>query len=431
MNIIKKDAFDEYKFAQHWENDTEFHKFFPGGRKFEKGFEGDCADVFATLFRKKWRYAEGDEDPHLKRFIESMKETEDYKNLRRVTVRKAGAAFEGMKKLIEAYDRSGKEEDAQKRRIEAREAIREAKKAAEEYSAIADTCGLGCGDHEPGESGAAAEAEKIKAIQKLMKNDFTKKIMAMAGRAQSVANHEIETKCDRGDTKLVGVEMGGNLSKILPSELCFAGACPELFAYRMLEGQLLQYRTEGEKPMGYGPIIVCIDESGSMYGPKNMFAKALLFGMWIVANSQKRPFYVIRFAHRFQTHKIEKLRDIMALLDMFMNGGTDFEDPLNETIRIITDAQGTDPDMKTADLIFLTDGIGRVSKTVLEQILEKKRQLKFKILAAMVTSANDMRSTDVELAKKVLKSFSDEVFDINNIYADNEFLKRSLSIGGD
>jgi len=87
--------------------------------------------------------------------------------------------------------------------------------------------------------------------------------------------------------------------------------------------------------------------------------------------------------------------------------------------------------MKTADLIFLTDGIGRVSKTVLEQILEKKRQLKFKILAAMVTSANDMRSTDVELAKKVLKSFSDEVFDINNIYADNEFLKRSLSIGGD
>jgi uncharacterized protein with von Willebrand factor type A (vWA) domain len=431
MKTVKKGAFDEYKFAQHWKYDTDFQKFFPGGSKFDQGFEGDCSDVFATLFRKKWKYAEGDEDPHLKRFIESMKETEEYKNLRRVTVKKAGASFEGMKKLMEAYDRSGKEEDAQKRRIAAREAAQEATKAAEDYTRVADTCGLGCGDQEFGEDGEAAEADKIRAIQKLMKNDFTKQIIDMAGRAQSVANHAIETKCDRGDTKLVGVETGGNLTKILPSELCFAATCPELFIYRMLEGQLMQYKSEGEKPMGYGPIIVCIDESGSMYGPKNLFAKALLFGMWVVANNQKRSFYVIRFSTAIKTHKIEKLRDITALLDMFMNGGTNFEDPLLETVKIISDAQGTNPEMKTADMIFLTDGIGHVSRKVLDQIMEKKQQLRFKILSAMITSAGDMRSSDVALAKKILETFSDTVFSINDIYKDNEFLKSSLSIGGD
>jgi hypothetical protein len=49
----------------------------------------------------------------------------------------------------------------------------------------------------------------------------------------------------------------------------------------------------------------------------------------------------------------------------------------------------------------------------------------------MITSAGDMRSSDVALAKKILETFSDTVFSINDIYKDNEFLKSSLSIGGD
>lgn len=429
MKVVKKDAFDTYKFNQFWKNDPDFQRFFKGGSKFSQGFQGDCEDLFTIMFKKKWKFDAPENDPHLRKFIESLKETDEYNQLRRSTVRKAGASFEAMKKLMESYDREGKDEDPQKRRIAARKAAKEAQQAADDYTRVESLCGLGCGE-QAGEDFEAEEAERIKAVQKLLKNDFIKKILDMAGRMQSVATHAIESKLDRGDLKVVGVETGGDLGKILPSELCISKACEPLFIYRMIEKQLMQYRGEGKKPMGHGPIIVCIDESGSMRGSKNVFAKAFLFGMWVVAMAQRRTFHVIRFAYNATHHVVSSLKDITKLMEIFMGGGTSFEPPLKKAVEIISDAEQKNPEMKTADMIFLTDGVGHVSEKVLKEIKDKKDRLNFKVLSALIVSSHDMRSSDINLAKKVLGSFSDEVFDIRDIYKDNAFVKKALSIGG-
>lgn len=429
MKVVKKDAFDTYKFNTYWKAQPDLMKEFRGGIKFNNSFKEDCEDVFAALFRKKWRYEKEIVDPHLQRYLDSLRETTEFHDLRRTTVMNPGEAFEGMKRLMEGYDRSGKEDNDQKRRVEAREDAKAAQKKVEEYAAIAATCGLGCGEREFGEELEAAEAERIGMIQRLLKNDFIKKIVDMAGRMQSTAYHAIETTLDRGEDEMVGVELGGDLSKVLSSELVELNASPELFVSRMVKGELLQYKGAAEKPMGYGPIIVCVDESGSMYGNKNLFAKAFLYGMWVVANRFKREFWVVRFSTSTQTQHVKTPRDITSLLDVFMGGGTDFEKPLREVVRLIEDAQGTNPNLRIADMIFLTDGVGRLSPSVLQEIMGKKAEIRFKVISAIITGVADHESVNVKLALAVLKQFSDEVFNVADIYQEDEFVKKALSIG--
>src|SRR5262245_62472889 len=89
---------------------------------------------------------------------------------------------------------------------------------------------------------------------------------------------------------MVGVVLGGDLGRLLPHELARL-VIPELeddVLRRLVEGQVMCREYRATEPVGKGPVIVCVDESGSMEGEKAHTAKALALALAWVARHQGR-----------------------------------------------------------------------------------------------------------------------------------------------
>jgi uncharacterized protein with von Willebrand factor type A (vWA) domain len=75
----------------------------------------------------------------------------------------------------------------------------------------------------------------------------------------------------------------------------------DLFYLRFAERGLMQYDLIGHEPEGQGPIIIAIDESGSMttdYGGMTgeVWSKAVMLALLSIARLQKRDLAVIHFS---------------------------------------------------------------------------------------------------------------------------------------
>jgi uncharacterized protein with von Willebrand factor type A (vWA) domain len=68
------------------------------------------------------------------------------------------------------------------------------------------------------------------------------------------------------------------------------------FKRRFVEGQLLEYAVRGEDKAGRGPMVVCIDGSGSMAGAKELWAKAVTLALADIARLERRQCRAIIFS---------------------------------------------------------------------------------------------------------------------------------------
>ena len=112
----------------------------------------------------------------------------------------------------------------------------------------------------------------------------------LAGRFRRVAQSKQRWKVTHGLDDVVGVEPGGDISRLLPIELAQL-TVPELeldTLRRIVERQALCREHHATEPVGKGPIILAIDESGSMQGEKAHTAKALGLALAWIARHQKR-----------------------------------------------------------------------------------------------------------------------------------------------
>ncbi len=112
----------------------------------------------------------------------------------------------------------------------------------------------------------------------------------LAGRFRRVAQSKQRMKAAHGLDDVVGVEPGGDISRLLPSELARI-AVPELeldALRRFAERQALCLARSSTEPAGKGPVIVAVDKSGSMHGDKAHTAKALALALAWVARRQRR-----------------------------------------------------------------------------------------------------------------------------------------------
>lgn len=158
------------------------------------------------------------------------------------------------------------------------------------------------------------------------------------------------------------VESGNNLERVLPVEL----SMPEdLFFKRYVTKELQQFSSPGKnKPqkieehrkdprLTKGPIIVCVDTSGSMAGRPLKIAFSLLRQLLRMAKKQKRPCYLISFSIRAKAIDLAKPRN-WGKLDHFLSdsfsGGTDGEQMLAEAIRVLQ--TGT---YEMADVLIISD----------------------------------------------------------------------------
>jgi uncharacterized protein with von Willebrand factor type A (vWA) domain len=167
-----------------------------------------------------------------------------------------------------------------------------------------------------------------------------------------------------------------------------------LWHARRAERTLLTYRVEGvdfervpgereeqeaktrQKPAdGRGPILVCLDTSGSMEGLPECVAKALVLESMRVAYAEKRACYLYAFSGPGDVleHELSLteagLGRLMAVLTMSFHGGTDVSAPLVRAV-----ARLDEGGWGRADLLVVSDGEFPVSSSTRELIARARAQ---------------------------------------------------------
>ena len=233
--------------------------------------------------------------------------------------------------------------------------------------------------------------QKRDLMQKLNNSTKLKDIAELAGRLRRVAAQKQRTKSDFAREEINSVEQGNDFARLLPSEkLNLMGSEEQelLFFSRYTDGKCLQYSLKGKEEQGRGPIIICCDESGSMSGAPDTWAKAASLALLEVAQRQKRSWVFIHFSSRVtKIHKVEAGKvdqgELINCMEHFSGGGTSFELPLREAIKQVED-EGS---MKEADILFITDGAARTTPHFNQWLTDKCDDLECSIYSILVNGA--------------------------------------------
>jgi len=240
-----------------------------------------------------------------------------------------------------------------------RRAIKEASDKVDEIDAQMSAFGIG---KQPGDDGFTDPEQKLRIAKLLADNQKLKEIAKLAGRFQAEAKKVQRNKVKHGYEEVIDIEIGANIERLLPSELMKLGDDTlELLFYKgYCEQGLMQYRLESTEKQSQGPIVFCIDNSGSMSGQREIWSKAIGLAIAQIAMAQRRTFEIIHFDSRVSrkdvflagTSNPEKLIESCA---HFSGGGTDINCALKEAIEDIRVGE-QDVSLKKADIICITDG---------------------------------------------------------------------------
>jgi uncharacterized protein with von Willebrand factor type A (vWA) domain len=226
-------------------------------------------------------------------FVQQLLETPDYQSLHTSTMLNAAAAEIATAAFAEQFAELRKDEpkheDATEREMATLRAVGKAlDKASEEVEECREAAAaLGLGPCGAGSNDAQAVAALFKRVRG---NTTLRRICELAGRYRRVAQSKQRRKATHGLDDMVGVILDGDLGRLLPQDLAKL-ALPEFeddIFRRLVEGQCMSREYRATEPVGKGPVVVVVDESGSMQGDKVHTAKALALALAWVARQQHR-----------------------------------------------------------------------------------------------------------------------------------------------
>lgn len=235
------------------------------------------------------------------------------------------------------------------------------------------------------------------------------------------------------------IQYSGDISRIIPSELTkFNDEDLEVyFLSQWLDKRLMSYALKGwddvtekeSKNERRGPVVICIDTSGSMSGTPEHLAKALFLAILKITKKEKRNVHAILFSgpgqfkgYSFKTSTFDRPKfnnsdddssyqqkiqdwmnkkhdyyeDAIDLVSKSFHGGTDFNTPLEKAKEMLSQEE-----YKKADILFITDGISFVND-VTDQITEEIKKNEARIFSIIVGAE-----------KKVVDKFSDFLYIVN------------------
>jgi uncharacterized protein with von Willebrand factor type A (vWA) domain len=122
-----------------------------------------------------------------------------------------------------------------------------------------------------------------------------------------------------------------------------------------LERQCLQYLLTGTETLGKGPLVVALDKSGSMEGPRDIWATALALALLDQAQRENRVFALLLFDAGVKYEAIVKPRDPLPEVALFQGcgGGTSIEAVITRALAIIETHPGA---LRKSDIVLVTDG---------------------------------------------------------------------------
>ncbi|HET6871648.1 MAG TPA: VWA domain-containing protein [Sporolactobacillaceae bacterium] len=249
--------------------------------------------------------------------------------------------------------------------------------------------------------------DQIVLAEKMSTNDKLKEIAEWAGRFKQIARKKQKSKYDES-VERSGIIIGNQIERLMPMELAqYASPITKIdFLRRFAEGELFQYEQKGKETLGKGPVVLCLDQSGSM-NDMDTQAKGFALALMSIARKQKRDFALILFSTDTKTMEYEKGKikphDMVELAQTFLGGGTYFDRPLKSALQVIEKSR-----FKKADVIFVTDGEAYLKPEFIKELNRKKREKEFSILSILLGTEN--AKTVKEFAEKIVKAkdFTDE-----------------------
>ncbi len=228
--------------------------------------------------------------------------------------------------------------------------------------ASAAMAGLGVGS-DPGVR-ARVTAPRAEVLQALRTDKKLQRIAKIAGRLRSQAVRKQAEKVNHAQSELNDIITGNNVARLLPSEtVLLADEETEMLLYaKLAEGRALQYELRGKEVVCQGPIILAIDESGSMAGTRDEWAKGVALALAEIAARQNRAFAVLHFdtdvshVQEFPNPKNMAWDEVMDLATHFSGGGTVIRRPLEKAHSMIVEARKTNAKLGKSDVILITDG---------------------------------------------------------------------------
>lgn len=175
-----------------------------------------------------------------------------------------------------------------------------------------------------------------------------------------------------------GIDRSGDFARMLPSEAVWLihPVLTRAWHARRAENALLVYRAEEDAEdlrlrdqdvadggdvettrRDRGPVIVCLDSSGSMEGSAGALAKAVVLYLTMIAHDEERPVYLYTFSGPGDVVEHELSFDgdgaeaLLAFLVLDYGGGTDVAEPLRRALERHEAAKWS-----RADLLLVSDG---------------------------------------------------------------------------
>jgi len=186
------------------------------------------------------------------------------------------------------------------------------------------------------------------------------RIARMAGRMYRAVQGLRERNARGVRQQPVGIELGGDVQSLLPSELALCGhpATLGLLALRVTEKRAVQRDKRGEAEKASGPLVLLMDESESMEARELLvWSKAVLLTLTRVAWEKQRH---VRVVHYSTSTRVRDLppgahQELGRALGHFMWGGTAIDRALDVGLREVRAL--AQKGQRGADIVLTSDGV--------------------------------------------------------------------------
>lgn len=360
--------------------------------KAQKAAELATADFHSAAFEPAPQLAKKCENERLSRYMRQLFETPEFQALHaetqldEVASEIAAASFAEQWVVLTKQDEPDDEFKSDMQCLRAASAALST--AAESVSDLRDAqSALGLGQ---GAGGSALAAQGLAQVFKRVQGSQSlRRICELAGRYRRFAQAQQRKKVLHGRDDVVGVVLDGDVGRLLPHELA-ALDDPDLeldVMRRLVERQAMCREYRGIEGQARGPIVVVVDESGSMSGEPIYTAKAMALALVWVARHQKRWCCLVGFSGGTEgtfcvlpTGK-DNTEELMAWLEHFYSGGTTMDVPL-EVLPSKWGELGC-PKGKT-DIVCITDAIVNVPDEMRKNFLAWKAQEQVKMVTLVL-----------------------------------------------
>lgn len=265
-----------------------------------------------------------------------------------------------------------------------------------------------------GDGDAQMQRSKVNyEILKRCANSYKLRYIAQfLGRHKEMLNSKRLVGYTYGRGEKYDIEYGNNISRTLTSDLSLL-ADPRLlplFIRKFQKKALKQYRRRTPEYKGKGDIIVCLDESSSTFGENNAYGMSVAMLLYEICKVNKTNFALIHFSAKTKTdifpkeNRIESQK-VLECAETFLSGGTNFDKPIAEAIRLVKSGIFSRP-----DIVFITDGECVANKESINLLTDTKTETGMKLTGILLDKSKHFEFS--------LAQFVDRIYRVSELAED-------------